>query len=65
MSATRTVRVKQMPDQEIEVGKAEYNDLLAQGLLVTAKGEPTAEVKKVLGGRTGAGQAPHNTVKES
>ncbi|WP_328339544.1 hypothetical protein [Micromonospora sp. NBC_00421] len=39
----RKVRVSQWPDREIEVDDAEYADLLAQGLLVTAKGEPTAE----------------------
>lgn len=44
-SGLRRVRVSQFPDKEIEVDDAEYADLLAQGLLVTAKGEPTAAQK--------------------
>lgn len=66
MSATHKVRVSQDPTKEIEVDESEYTDLLRQGLLVTAKGEPTAETRKVLGEPTGAGQAtPTTTKKES
>lgn len=47
MSELHKVRVSQRPDDVIEVDDAEYADLLNQGLLVTAKGEPTAETKNV------------------
>lgn len=45
MSGLHKVRVKQEPDVVREVDDAEYEHLKFQGLLVTTKGEPTAEVK--------------------
>jgi len=40
LSEPRKVRVSQNPSQEIEVSESEYRDLVHQGLIVNAKGEP-------------------------
>lgn len=49
MSELRKVRVSINPSEELEVSEAEYADLVHQGLVVNAKGEPVksaAEKKK-------------------
>lgn len=43
MSELRKVRVSINPSEELEVSEAEYADLMHQGLVVNAKGEPVKQ----------------------